>query len=95
MGKTVVKNSSGNTGSSLVPLSTPDRLVPDTHAHTHDGQRRLPRDRPDIRAQLTGSFTYVDQRFMEERHVVSITAKVRPSLPGRQTAAHTPSPLHS
>ena len=66
MGKTVVKNSSGNTVSSLVPLSTPDRLVPDTHAYTHDGQRHVPRDRPDIRAQLTGSFTYVDQRFMKD-----------------------------
>jgi len=48
-------------------LSTPDRLVPDTHAHTHDGQRQVPRDRPDIRAQLTGSFTYVNQRFIQER----------------------------
>jgi hypothetical protein len=55
--------------------------VPDTHAHTHDGQRQVPRDRPDIRAQLTGSFTYVDQRFIKERHGVSMTAKVRPSLP--------------
>jgi hypothetical protein len=52
-------------------LSTPDRLVPDTHAYTHDGQRQAPRDRPDIRAQLTGSFTYVDQRFMKECKVVS------------------------
>jgi hypothetical protein len=90
MGKTVVKNSSGNTVSSLVPLSTPDRLVPDTHAYTHDGQRHMPRDRPDIRAQLTGSFTYVDQRFMKERQVVSITAKVRPAPSRRQTAAGTP-----
>jgi hypothetical protein len=27
-------------------------LVPGTRAHTHDGQRQQPRDRPDIRAQL-------------------------------------------
>ena len=47
-------------------MSTPDRLVPDTHAHTHDGQRQVPRDRPDIRAQLTGSFTHVDQRFIRK-----------------------------
>jgi hypothetical protein len=51
-------------------LSTPDRLVPDTHAYTHDGQRHVPRDRPDIRAQLTGSFTNVDQRFTQERQAV-------------------------
>jgi hypothetical protein len=51
-------------------LSTPDRLVPDTHAYTHDGQRQVPRDRPDIRAQLTGSFTDVDQRFTKERQGV-------------------------
>jgi hypothetical protein len=51
-------------------LSTPDRLVPDTHAYTHDGQRRVPPDRPDIRAQLTGSFTDVDQRFIKERQGV-------------------------
>ena len=50
-------------------MSTPDRLVPDTHAYTHDGQRQVPRDRPDIRAQLTGSFTRVDQRFTRERQV--------------------------
>ena len=42
-------------------------------------------------AQLTGSFTNVDQRFTKERHDVSITAKVRPSLPCRQTAVRTPS----
>jgi hypothetical protein len=51
-------------------LSTPDRLVPDTHAYTHDGQRQVPRDRPDIRAQLTGSFTDVDQRFIKGRQGV-------------------------
>ena len=51
-------------------MSTPDRLVPDTHAYTHDGQRRVPRDRPDIRAQLTGSFTDVNQRFIKERQGV-------------------------
>jgi hypothetical protein len=27
--------------------------VPDTQAHTHDGQRQQPRDRPDIGAHLT------------------------------------------
>ena len=32
-------------------------------------------------AQLTGSFTYIDRRFMKERPDVSITAKVWPSLP--------------
>ena len=52
--------------SGAVHISTPDRLVPDTHAHTHDGQRQVPRDRPDIRAQLTGSFTHVDQRFIRK-----------------------------
>ena len=46
--------------------------------------------RSDIGAQLTGSFTYVDQRFMKERQVVSITAKVRPSPSRRQTAVGTP-----
>lgn len=51
-------------------MSTPDRLVPDTHAYTHDGQRQVPRDRPDIRAQLTGSFTDVDQRFIKGRQGV-------------------------
>jgi hypothetical protein len=56
-------------------------LVPDTHAYTHDGQRRVPRDRPDIRAQLTGSFTNVDQRFMKERNVVSVTASTISALP--------------
>jgi hypothetical protein len=50
-------------------------LVPDTHAHTHDGQRQAPRDRPDIRAQLTGSFTYIDQRFMKELPDVSGNSK--------------------
>ena len=49
-------NSSGNTVQSLVAPSTPNRLVPDTPAHTHDGQRRTSRYRSDIRAQLTGSF---------------------------------------
>jgi hypothetical protein len=61
-------------------LSTPDRLVPDTHAYTHDGQRQVPHHRPDIRAQLTGSFTDVDQRFIKERRVVSLP-RGRPSLP--------------
>jgi hypothetical protein len=61
MGKAVVKNSSGNTGHSLVPLSTLSRSVPDTSAHTHDGQRHAPHDRPDIRAQLTGSFINADR----------------------------------
>jgi hypothetical protein len=57
-------------------------LVPDTHAYTHDGQRRVPRDdRPDIRARLTGSFTNVDQRFMKERNVVSVTASAISALP--------------
>ena len=35
-------------------MSTLWRLVPDTQANTHDGQRQAPRNRPDIRAQLTG-----------------------------------------
>jgi hypothetical protein len=61
-------------------LSTPDRLVPDTHAYTHDGQRQVPHHRPDIRAQLTGSFTDVDQRFIKERRLVSLP-RGRPSLP--------------
>ena len=60
MGKAVVKNSSGNTGNKLVPRARLDRLVPDTYAHTHDGQRHAPRNRPDIRAQLTGSFANTD-----------------------------------
>lgn len=36
-------------------------MAPDTHAHTHDGQRRTPRDRPDRRAQPTGPFTNADR----------------------------------
>ena len=44
--------------------------MPDTHAYTHDGQRQVPHHRPDIRAQLTGSFTDVDQRFIKERQGV-------------------------
>ena len=56
--------------------------MPDTHAYTHDGQRQMPRDRPNIRVQLTGSFTCVDQQVMQERQDVSITAEVQPSLPG-------------
>ena len=69
----MVKYSSGNTGSSVVHSSTPDRLVPDTHAYTHDGQRNVPRDRPDIRAQLTGSFTSARlSAFHAARHRVSM-----------------------
>jgi hypothetical protein len=49
--------------------STPARLVPDTQAHTHDGQRSASRDRPDIRARLTGSFTDVDQQFIKEHDI--------------------------
>ena len=63
MGKAVVKNSSGNTVQTRCASSTPARLVPDTSAHTHDGQRQMPHDRPDIRAQLTGSSTNANQRF--------------------------------
>src|SRR5437764_771446 len=37
--------------------STPCGLVPDTQAHTHDGQRQQPRNRPDIGTRLTGSFS--------------------------------------
>jgi hypothetical protein len=71
-------------------LSTPDRLVPDTHAYTHDGQRQLPRDRPDIRAQLTGSFTYIGSAVHKELQDVSITAKARQGNPKGITH-----PLHS
>ena len=46
---------------------------PDTHAYTHDGQRQVPRDRPDIRAHLTGSFTYVAQRFTREPSIGLVT----------------------
>ena len=46
--------------------STPWRLVPDTQAHTHDGQRQVLHDRPDIRAQLTGSSANANQRFKNE-----------------------------
>jgi hypothetical protein len=67
-------------------LSTPDRLVPDTHAYTHDGQRHVPRDRPDIRAQLTGSFTGVDQRLntiaLVTRHGIS-SPNARATTPRR------------
>ena len=35
-----------------------------TYAHTHDGQRSMPRYRPDIRAQLTGSFANAERRFI-------------------------------
>jgi hypothetical protein len=70
------------------------RLVPDTHAYTHDGQRRVPRDRPDIRAQLTGSFTYVDQRFMKEWRVCfdhsqgSAIAALRSARPADSAYVH-------
>jgi hypothetical protein len=76
-------------------LSTPDRLVPDTHAYTHDGQRQVPRHRPDIRAQLTGSFTDVDQRFIKERRVVSLPRRSAISA-RRQIAVSTPRcmPIH-
>ena len=74
MGKTVVKNSSGNTVSSLVPRARPTDWCL-TRMRTHDGQRHVPRDRPDIRAQLTGSFTDVDQRLnaiaLVTRHGIS------------------------
>ena len=45
---------------SICVSSTPLGLVPDTHAHTHDGQRhrQAPRNRPDIGARLTGSCRY-------------------------------------
>jgi len=76
-------------------------LVPDTHAYTHDGQRQVPRDRPDIRAQLTGSFTNVDQRFTKERQGVFGNGKgsaisAVPTDRGQHTElmAHT-RPLHS
>jgi hypothetical protein len=62
--------------------------VPDTRAYTHDGQRQVPHDRPDIRAQLTGSFTDVDQRFIKERRVVSISPEVH-LCPRRQIAVST------
>ena len=67
MGKAVVKTVQAIPYAALC-LEHADRLVPDTQAHTHDGQRQVPRDRPDIRAQLTGSFTYVDQRFTGWRY---------------------------
>ena len=63
MGKTVIRTVQATPEKNLCP-STPERVVPDTHAYTHDGQRQVPRDRPDIRTHLTGSFTHVAQRFM-------------------------------
>src|SRR5215212_7207132 len=39
-------------------------MAPGTRAHTHDGQRQAPRDRPDIRAHLTGSFPNADRRLL-------------------------------
>jgi len=92
MGKAVVKNSSGNTEQAFVPRARHDRLVPDTYAYAHDGQRQVPRDRPDIRAQLTGSIlTYVDQLFTKERQVVSITEKGSTIFPYQQTTISAPS----
>src|SRR5918997_862832 len=41
-------------------------MAPGTQAHTHDGQRQAPRDRPDIRAHLTGSSPSVDRRLLKE-----------------------------
>jgi len=51
----------------------------------------VPPDRPDIRAQLTGSFTDVDQQFIKERHGVFDNGKGSAFLPCRQTAVSTPS----
>ena len=54
----MIKYSSGDTEQEFVPSSTPARLVPDTRAHTSImASGKAPRDRPDIRARLTGSFT--------------------------------------
>jgi hypothetical protein len=71
----VVKNSSGNTGSSVVPRARPTDWCLTRMRTPMMASGKLPRDRPDIRAQLTGSFTYVDQRFTKECQVVSITEK--------------------
>ena len=65
-------------------MSTPDRLVPDTHANTHDGQRQVPHDRPDIRTQLTGSFIYVDQRYLRNTKTVR-----QQQTPSRANADHS------
>jgi hypothetical protein len=45
-------------------------LVPDTSANTHDGQRRTPHSRSDIRAQLTGSFANVGQQVFAQPLIV-------------------------
>jgi hypothetical protein len=59
--------------------------VPDTHAYTHDGQRQVPRDRPDIRAHLTGSFTYVAQRFTREHQSIALVTRHGISSPDART----------
>jgi hypothetical protein len=61
---------------------------------------KLPRDRPDIRAQLTGSFACVDQRFTTERPVVryskasAVSALPTDRGPHVELTAHI-DPLHS
>jgi hypothetical protein len=52
---------------------------------------KLPRDRPDIRAQLAGSFTNVDHQFTKERQVVPITERTSAMVPRRQTTVGTSS----
>ena len=71
----MVKSSSGNTGSSVVPRARPTDWCLTRMRTPMMASGKLPRDRPDIRAQLTGSFTHIDQRFTRERRVVSITEK--------------------
>jgi len=66
-------------------------LVPDTHAYTHDGQRHVSRDRPDIRAQLTGSFADVAQRFTKERHCTRDASRdIKPGCQDHHPAAIAP-----
>src|SRR5215213_1618446 len=53
----------GDAAWSTVPRARRHGSAPDTHAHTHDGQRQAPRSRLDVRAQLTGPFPHADHRF--------------------------------
>ena len=55
--------------------------------------REPPHVRPDIRAQLTGSFTDVDQRFTKERHCTRDASRdIKPGCQDHHPAAIAPRP---
>src|SRR5215213_7290026 len=72
-------------------------MVPGTQAHTHDGRRQAPRDRPDIRAQLTGPFASADRRLVQGTNAVLNDRKescteANSTSPCMTRASLTPSP---